>query len=469
MSKEIEWYLIYQDEHLGPYSEANLMELYDSKELAADSLIWCEGQDESCEFQSVFLSQKISKEFVSLASQSEVVEIDTPPDLPISEVLNQEEEIVPPPLDFLKKSESDIDLVEYEDEVPPLPIANEVKESTKKKKLKFWPWKGACLIFLVLFFGLKYFPSFEQDFSRPAGLSIKEYNRLLNTAHSKGEKNVFAFSLSPDKKTIWISTNIDLSGYVNFNFRNEEHDNLGDEVVEVQGKVELYNHLMEIKNFDFIQGSKFIDGIYDIELFTSEDLEAPLIKRYFTKKEKQFKYQGTKLISTLSEEKFYAALLNRKKSESKNEIEFFETLAEEYRTVQMITNQILVAAKSVFEAGELTRTQAYNNFEKGYKTNYGVFFTSFIISVDKKYELISQKEFADKVEVIAHYTKLKNIALTIGEESVEQLRQIKQIDWTNLSETEIKELEFRSTLKFKEIIVECETMINELKGIQPNI
>lgn len=464
MSKEIEWYLIYQDEHLGPYTEASLMELYEGGELSPNSKMWQEGWDEAKEFGDIFLKRENTEEFVNLAESSEVIVEELPPDFPIAETppIPEVEEVSPPPLDFLKVE----DEIEADDSPPPLPIATtetEIDPKSPRKNFNFWPWKGFSVVVLVALAGLLYYQTLPSDFSRPPGLGLTEYKRLLKTAHSSTDKNVFAFSLAPDKKTIWVSTNSDLIGDVNFRFNNEAYDNLSSGAVEIQGVASLNNNLMEINNFEFVQGSKFIDGNYDIDLYTTQDLEIPFIKNIFSNKEKGFQYKGTHLVSNLSKKQFDEALINLKNKEEQNEVEFFETLTEEYRTVQTITNQILAGLKSIFAAGDLNREEARDKFEKDYKQNYGVFFTSFIISVDKKYELISKKEFEDKVEVIAHYAKLKKLALAIGEESIEQLEKMQEIDLMSLSATELRELEFRSTLKYKEIIIECEKMINTLK------
>lgn len=444
MSKEKEWFLIFQNEHLGPYDEPMLHALYNDGEISKDSLIWKEGLDEGQSYDSLFLKPIIDEE-TPPAIPVDAIEESPPPFIPLAQVTSEEreEESSPPPLPDFDKEE------------------NTAKDQQKAKK---WPWKSvAASLLIIIFFGLQYLRKVESDFARPAGMSLSEYQRLLKTANSDENKELFAFSLSKDKKTIWISTNIDLRGEVHFNFSNKNQENLGNSDVEIQGRALLFNNLIQISNFEFKQGTNFIDGFYNVDLFTTDELELPLLKRFFSDVEKQFVYNGTVLISSLKKESFDKVLAQKNEARGQNESEFFETLIEEYRTVQTITSQILVGLKSVFADGNSNRDEELTKFEKNYKQNYGVFFTSFVISIDKKYEVINEKDFENKTQVIAHYAKLKKLAIAVGGESINQINQLNEINLTEVKPTELKEIEFRSTLKFNEIIAECDKMIKELQ------
>lgn len=462
MSNKEEWFLIYQNEHLGPYDEDTLVDLYNTGELTEDSLLWKEGDDEGQSYSSLFLKPETKSEFIPLEQISEIIVEEEPPALQIEA---EDEDDSPPPfaLEVEEESPPPFELEPEEEAPPPLPVFEEEVLTKPKRKIKFWHWKGLSVILLILFFVLQYLQTFQGDFVRPAGMGLNDYKRLLETTNADPSKNKFAFTLSRDKKMIWVSTNINLQGEVHFNFSNKNQENLGDSVVEIQGKGILKNNLIKISDFEFKQGTNFLDGFYDVDLFTDQDLSFPLIEGLFTKREKQFGYHGTVLISNLSQEKFEKVLSKKNEARGKNESEFFETLIEEYRTVQTITSQILAGLKSIFAAGDLNREEALTKFEDDYKKNYGVFFTSFVISVDKKYEVINEKEFEDKTQVIAHYAKLKKLALEVGAESSGQITELNSLNLIEGDASELKEIEFRSTLKFKEIIIECEKMIKELE------
>ena len=102
------------------------------------------------------------------------------------------------------------------------------------------------------------------------------------------------------------------------------------------------------------------------------------------------------------------------------------------------------------------------SFDNAYKSNFGVFFTSFILSVDKQYDKLMKKQFPNKNKVISHYSKLKDLAIEIGEESVRVLENLKSTNAISLTREQFQELKHKSLFKFRLIIKECDDMVEKI-------
>ncbi len=452
----MDWFLIYQNEHLGPYDEKSLEDLYSCGDINKDSLIWKEGMSEALSYEHLFFADDVP-EFVSLKDSSEIIQDDQAPGIPIDHIDEKVAVTEPPPLPLSSDSE-----LEEEFTPPPLPLEMNETEGEAKASSKFFLW--ACGISLIL--GLAAFLALPFirpiSFSRPEGMSVQSYKNIEKKLQNRSDENIFFFELSRDKKTIWIVTNSHLEGSLQFKFSSQGLMTLGPGVVEIQGEAYLKNHLIEIKSFDLIQGTGFIDGHYNVELKSVGHLSFPLKKIALNTQKTKINLTERRLISSLSSDKFEKAVANKFRIARNNDRAFFQNLKEEYRTVQTITTEILKGVSKVFAAGDVNYTEAIGQFEQSYKSNYGVFFTSFVLSVDKKYQIINKKKFPDKVEVISHYTKLKNLAKTIGLESVNLLNKLKSKNFVTMTAEQLKEFEYQETIKLKEIISECDKMILSL-------
>ena len=456
MSKQIDWFVIQKNEHLGPFSEGELKKLLEIGEISGNTLVWQEGWETGSSYNEVF-SEDLAAGFQSLSDISETVEVeDSPP--PFNTVTSRSDiEDTPPPLPFDLRSLNP--KIEHEE------LGSVESSSPKEPSKRKYRWITFILLVSIGLVAAQYFLNKKDKFSRPSGMSLNDYRKLINVANDQGGAAKFAFALSRDKRKIWISTNSFLFGEMHFNFIGHDKNTLGNGEVEISGHTYLEHHLMVVEDFQFIRGTKFLDGLYDVTLSSNGKLNAPLLNEAFGVFEKTISFKDQVLVSNLSREKFDARLKQLHEDKQKNESEFFETLIEEYRTVQTITNQILSGLRNIFSAaGEGKYEEALANFEDEYKKNFGVFFTSFVISIDKKYELINKRDFEDKTEVIAHYSKLKRLALKIGGESIQKMETLSKANLGKLNPDEIRELEFRTSLSYKEIILECQQMIESLRG-----
>ena len=123
----MEWFLIYKNEHLGPYTKEYLLSLFNDGLINRDSIVWKEGWDESQSFEEAFLLNEEQKVFQPIVHNIESIDIkssenvikdeDLPPDLPFDVATVSPPDI---PQDIISRytdiDDSDEVRVEYFDE-----------------------------------------------------------------------------------------------------------------------------------------------------------------------------------------------------------------------------------------------------------------------------------------------------------------------------------------------------------------
>ena len=137
-------------------------------------------------------------------------------------------------------------------------------------------------------------------------------------------------------------------------------------------------------------------------------------------------------------------------------------MREEYKVVKSIASGIKDVVEKAFNDPVEQWAENLENFERSYKSNYGIFYTSFVIEIDKQFDFINKQEFSDKADIISHYANLKEISRDIGEVAVSTLENLKSVEVGKLSTAEFQDLKHRSLLKFNLIINECDEMIEKL-------
>lgn len=533
----MEWFLINQNEHLGPFDEEILHDLYHEGEILKDSLVWREGWTDAKSYEDVFLLEERQKSFAPLSETSESVydkepettvikDEDLPPDLPpevtdfktkianikssvsahqesqkeslkeasiqnqvetkkqpapqkqkASIVIDEEEELeyeleelkpvskqkpaVPDsPEDqrkmaVLEESEKEInvsDIFEYDEDV-----------KVQERKLSFLiRITVISLLTLVIFYPLFLYITDDQVvFSRPQSMSLEDYEKLIATANDPSKDLKFSFALATDRRTLWISTNISLEGEVFVNLKSKVNRVLGGQV-EIKAKGILEKKLIRLTEFQFIQGTRFVQGYYDAELYTVEDLSEPFYNKFFDPREKQFRYLNDVLITDLHPAEFEKALERRNQEKRRNQSRFWDDLAQEYKTVRGMTIGIKDALAEVFDKPVENWEQNVAQFEATYKNNFGVLFTGFILSTEKQYDSLMRKQFPDKSKIIGHYAKLKELATDIGKKTVESIEKLKNEKVSEMTREQLQDLKFNSLFQFKVIVEECDDMIEKL-------
>ena len=322
---------------------------------------------------------------------------------------------------------------------------------------------GVLLISAVLFAGYRYFLNANNVFDRPSTMSLNDYETLTAVAKMPEKKLDFTFALASDKRTLWASTNNPLEGEVFVNLKSKKGRVLGQDV-EVKAKGYLEDNLITFTDFQFVQGTRFLDGFYDVEIYTVDDLKVPFFKRFFHPTERQFRFINEFLITSMLRIDFEKQLRAFTEKRQMNSNEFWIEIEQKYRTIKTITEKIRSGFLDILNADEKNYQVAIQKFKDRYSKEYGVFFTSFVKSNDASYERLVGEEFEDRIEVIGNYTELSKLSKKVGTQAMALLVKLEALERKDFDQKAWNELIKNSLEPFNKIIEECETKITVLDG-----
>lgn len=505
----MDWFLIKQNEHLGPFSDEVLDEMYHDQELLPTDLIWREGWSDAKTYQDVFLEQEnefqplgsLPVEEINIASEDSIIRSDElPPDLPVelqateqsmeqphagevstyvapmrAQIMEQEQlkSVTPevPDAEAVKpilEEPMDAGEMEHSDEEPPEVIDfNEYQfEYDKSEKLILGWLKKFAIVAIVLVVGLTtylYVTDKEMVFKRPSTMSLGDYERLSAVAKADSSRLVFAFALASDKKTLWAATNNPLAGEIFINLSSKKGRILGRDI-EVKAKGDLGQRLITFKDFQFIRGSRFIDGYYDVEIYTVDDLKAPFFQKFFKPTDKQFRFINEFLITSMQRIAFERQLKDFSARQTLNAEEFWTEVYQKYQTMLTITQKIEAGFLQILSAPATQWNSKIKIFRNRYYKEYGVFFTEFVKANEASYERLFNKDFDDRIEIIGSYQRLSALSKKIGEETVNLLAALEVAQPSQMDQTKRQEFSENSLLALRNIIAECERKISALKN-----
>ncbi len=271
----MDWFIIKENDHQGPFEESLLIEMNEMGEITSDTLVWKEGLKDPGTLKELIL--------------------EAPPELP-------PEEPVYNPYKVLNKAK--------EDRIAPPPPPSKETKRPKKKRSKRGPM--AFVLFLLLILGglgglYFYSKTLENDFARPAGMGTSDYKRLLEVAKDKSDEVKFGWAMARDKSKLWMAVNLPYEGAVNIKVTSAPKMILADEEIEAKANGKLEKGLVEFNEFQFNSGQRIVEGRYLIEVRSGE-LKAPLIYKAFGKGSFELSHQDVALLSLMSPERFSEAL-----------------------------------------------------------------------------------------------------------------------------------------------------------------
>jgi hypothetical protein len=472
----MEWFLIKQNEHLGPFSEDAIHQLFSTKEIDGATFVWTEGWKDARSYHDVFLSEEFEKiindeeNFVEsddiiedpVQIKTEIIQgpdlTDLPPDLPPI----PDDVIIPEKVVKTTKRVKSEKIVPKKKVKKATPLDQDVESGNKSffKKVKLIV--GILLLVSVAVPSFLYYQSQTSLFSRPKLMTMRDYKKLKRTAMSEVPELKFSFALSKDKKSIWISTNNPSEGEVYVHMKSVTNRSLG-KTVEFTASGVLENKLVVLNQFQFIKGSRFVDGLYSVELSTTEKLNTPLHHKFFTKHNTEFKYVDQAVVTSLSIKDFKRQLGKYIKMKKSNSNEFWIEITEKYKTVKMITGQIRDGILDIFKGEAKNWNLSVLEFENKYKTNWGQFFTAFVKANELSYKRYVSEKVEEPGKVLAVYNNLSKLAIMIGEESMGSLEAIQAFDGKEEANDKKQILQDQSVEKLNEIIKKCESKILEIK------
>ncbi|MFT6634077.1 MAG: hypothetical protein ACJAS4_004052 [Bacteriovoracaceae bacterium] len=487
----MEWFLIKQNEHSGPFSEDAIHQLFSNKEIVGNTYIWREGWKEAQTYSKTFLEveevippEHVGSKKLVKSKENPILDIgDLPPDLPpipldaIPSVRKKNVELAKTQIPHLEITPSESNqILKKVKKIKPAFSSNSLKNNQttiskiepsveKGNKSFFRKVKIVMSLTLLIFIAipsLLYYQSKTSMFSRPNLMTMRDYKKLKMTAMSDESELKFSFALSKDKKSIWIATNNPAEGEIYVNMKSITNRSLG-KTVEFNASGKLDNKLVVLNKFQFLKGSRFVDGLYSVELSTTEKLNIPLHHKFFTTHNTEFKYVDQTVVTSLSIKDFKRQLSKYLKMKKSNSNEFWIEITEKYKTVKMITGQIRDGIKDIFNGEPEDWNKKIVEFENKYKTNWGQFFTAFVKANELSYKRYVSEKVEDPVKVLATYNNLSKLAIMIGEESMSSLEALQAFNGKDeTSENKIL-LQEKTTEKLSGIIDKCEEKILEIK------
>lgn len=481
---KINWFVIHNKDHLGPFSEEVLVHLFEAGDIGKDSKVWQEGMEEAISFEE-FLIRKDSNEVVEEIPDDDLPP-DLPPDIPVAvreeSKLNSKESTVKvekissskafSPVNEGRNSKSKVKVKEDRGQAAKIlelsrssknsnsQQSEQVKKSSiqskeiSPKKPLFFQSFLAFLVLIILGGGYFYY-KLNSVFTRPSKMSTSDYERLVTTAKSKVFASQFSFAVAADRTTIWMSTNIPYEGDIIVTLKSVYNKTLTNKEIEVTARGSLKNNLASFTDFTFVKGLSFIDGYYSIEVVTTQDLVIPFLYQFQSKRKTQFRYFTEILISNLNEDEFKDALRTKQAQSMNNDKNFWVELIQKYETIKSITLQIQDSLKKVFDESDGDWKFKVKRFEDDYKRNFGNFFTNFVIANDKSYEELKSKDFTDKLEIISNYTRLSRLAKSIGGQTMEILNELEVYD-QKIAPVTIEDFKKQSLNRLQSIVDICD-------------
>lgn len=497
----MEWFLIKDREHLGPFSTEALHDLFKQGDFIEDDLVWKDGWSDAKTYKEVFLSEQDSfqplepAKTVPAQNESQIIKNEEiPPDLPIQVGAPQADdstatedpkpyaEIVQPRA-FVQQERSKImenpllnetsGIDEAPGEAPS--EATEEEEVLDFNEYEFEYEKGekeilkkikliaiSLIIGVVGITGYLYLSEKDNVFERPSTMSLGDYDRLKAVAKADASELKFEFALASDKKTLWASTNNPLEGEIFISLESKRGRILGRDV-QVKAKGRLRKKLITFNNFQFVKGNRFIDGFYDVEIYTVDDLKVPFFQKMFKPTDKQFRYINEFLITSMLRTDFEKQLVEFSKKQQINSEDFWIEITQKYQTIISITREIRQGFIRVLQGDFRRWDKNLIKFKQDYSSKYGLFFTEFVKSNDASYENLVEKDFDDRIEIIANYSQLTKLSKKVGQEAMRLLAQLETIDIEDLNEKERDELVDKSMMPFDNLIAICERKLAVIK------
>lgn len=286
----MDWFIIKDSGHIGPYSDEQLHILYKDGDIERNDKVWQASMPVPKTYDEIFNSIKVVK-------------------------------------------------------IRPLEVSHKIEKNTKDKPLQKSKKSNSFLIIIsfvsIIVTGiiLKSLDIYQGvNFHRPNKMTLSTYNKLRQTVFNNTKKDVFDFAISKDKTLLWLVTNKDYHTKVQINLTSIENRVLSNEKIHIISNSTLMNRIAQFDNFEIKNGIKIIDGYYDVKITTSD--KRILIKQEF-------------LISKTGKNSFEKKLKKFISTQKSNEFNFWTELSQKYKTIKMLTLQIQSKLKKVFKTKKI--------------------------------------------------------------------------------------------------------------------
>lgn len=447
----VRWFILLPNGHEGPYSLGQLLILKDQKKFASDVKVWSEGM-----IGPVLLKIAIDRSNVPR---------------PIHLLADQELEPQPPDLPPVPQ-----------DEIPPIPfVASEDHETVLPKKTKKslhvpWPVFLLPVLIFISFFGLEFL------IDKNAIVSVPRRPKMDPELHMRIErentfdlwhKKIFFKEYVPqDHSYIWLVTASfqDCDVEASFTSIKDKLLALNNEKVSFITSGKLSQHLVEFSNFEFIEGSKIIPGMYemDIKATQCEWIGAlTKIKNIFHPVESKYAARTKVILFSKGPDEFNKTLSNlllkkeeiKEREKNQNDI-FWEDLQQKLETLLAISLQIEQHMLDFLDGSPAQFKKNTKIMVDTYTKKFGSFLTDFVVENDRYFKDLSPPQSGSSK--IRNYELIVRLsAKKIGLESMKFIEDFLNLK-KNPTKSDLKKYQDRIKKVFSTIKQEMNQKLQEV-------
>lgn len=405
--QSLKWFLLLPTGHEGPYSIDLLARRFSQKKISADVSVWAEG-----------LSGPVALKELFMRSEGQELDEDLPPPMP--------------PLP--------------EEDIPPLPEAVDPIYPAERKNKKF----PATLVILSLilpvmgFFGWQWLKDQEKfSIRRLPGMSLEVQQRIQASLEFESwDKAIFFKEFVPsDLSRIWLVT----SGYQSckvealFTSVPEKLLTLTEQQVTFRSKGELSQHLVDLNKFEFIEGSRIVRGLYEMQIKASDcrwDGLLPTFANQFKAADKEYSATTKVVLFEKGAVEFNQLLdqLNAKKAASLlqaqgQEALFWDDLQQKLQTLQAITLQIEQLFIDFSETAPKDFSFRLKPLVSDYTRKFGHFLTNFVVANETYFQELAKGDLRALSQRKNYEELVRLTSKKVGQTSmtvIEDLQKVKK-------------------------------------------
>jgi hypothetical protein len=417
--KTVKWFILLPTGHEGPYSLDTII----AKNIGKDLKIWAEGLSDPLPFKKV----------LELASRPEN---------------SLEDEEMPPPLPPLPVEEA-LDV---------LPVKESEILTVEESRFKYTfhlALLAALLIISIL--GVREWIQSKEEFAirRLPKMSPELHQRIMNDFSFAGwdKKIFFKEYVSPDMSQIWLVTAGFQRCEVEALFSGIEGKLLSqqEEKVSFRSKAPLKGHVAEFSAFEFIEGSRIIPGLYEVDIKADNcvwDGSVVKLANRFSSPEPKYLSRMKVVLYPKGSAEFNEVLdrFLRKKmeaqqlSQNKEEL-FWQDLQQKLQTLLAITLQIEQLMTDFMEQEPESAEKNLKLMVDTYTKNFGHFLTNFVVANEEYFKQLAKLDLPKMSSKKNYELMIRTTSKLIGHDSmkiIEELQSLKKISNKDLQVARLK-------------------------------
>jgi hypothetical protein len=429
-----EWFVFKGTHHLGPFSKEEIVSLFHTSEINAQTLIWKEGNEEweqiskTEAFASLF-RPSIPKELPKVVAVVESI-VDQPKIQP--QIQKAREFPLPPPEEPIRPvlpTLPDIPDNISDEFPPPIPLEaiidpkGHVRQKLKIDQMGLRYSRYGLIVGVILFaIVLGRYVLMEKDAAislKIKGLMPIYLEKLELTATNHSPRFEVAMTLSLDSLVLWGSTNFGGEVVSEIQFNSIPKRVLGTEDVSLIVRGKFINHVGKFNKMILIKGSKFVPGEYQ---FKATALSTHVINRtfkslsgisFFKSLNKTYSYKGSALIYPGTPREFEKRLLDFTQDVATEQLKPLQDKLERMQTFETILNG--TSQNFLMELEKAKFGKSISSFEAKFLKEFSPLLQSLMMkatemALDPKY---SEEE--NNVQTIAPFKQQVFIGKQIGE------------------------------------------------------